>query len=67
MSAFDDIPLQVGTDFDAYIDGTGLSRTGTAEDIVSGLVSSALGLHKALTGILGCSLAMDNTGLASSN
>eukprot|EP00959_Pyramimonas_sp_CCMP1952_P096073 2008862-Pyramimonas_sp.AAC.1 len=63
MSAFDDILLQVGTGFDAYIDDTGLSRTGYPEDVVAGLVSSARGLHQAITEVLGCSLAMDKIGL----
>ncbi|CAK0876625.1 unnamed protein product [Prorocentrum cordatum] len=66
MSAIHEIPIQVGTDFDAYIDDTDF-RTSTPQDAVSGSVLSPRGLHKATAAVLGCSLAIDKIGLVSSS
>eukprot|EP00959_Pyramimonas_sp_CCMP1952_P333867 6991926-Pyramimonas_sp.AAC.1 len=67
MSAFDAIPRAPTIEFDVYIDDASLSKACSFKSVVSGLVHGARALHVAITVSLGCVLAMDRIGLATSH
>eukprot|EP00959_Pyramimonas_sp_CCMP1952_P011506 241324-Pyramimonas_sp.AAC.1 len=65
--AFDNIYVDRGAVFDAYIDDTGLSHAGMVPEVVEALVTSSVNLRKAVAKELGCALALDKVGCVCSH
>eukprot|EP00959_Pyramimonas_sp_CCMP1952_P216670 4531486-Pyramimonas_sp.AAC.1 len=61
MSSFDTIPPIRSLEFDAYIDDTSISCTGTRQHVVASLGSATAALHRAITApdMMSCQLSLD--------
>eukprot|EP00959_Pyramimonas_sp_CCMP1952_P283163 5918874-Pyramimonas_sp.AAC.1 len=59
MDAFDQLPRHKHLEFDAYIDDTGVSSTGSHKQVVQQIVSTSIMLHHVITNDMGRQLSLD--------